>query len=184
MSVSRPDKKEQLAKHLLALNQAFRNWFKQQTSENIYADLSDGFQDYIDFVSALENRYARKNGQLLTFGSGDCGQLGHGIEEDDDLEVPFPRIVYALRDKKICGISCGGIHNAAFTESGQVFTWGCGDDGPLGRPGVESMPLLVEVIFFERALVKLLLISCIVWSIRIYLEKPSLMWRAEMHRQL
>jgi alpha-tubulin suppressor-like RCC1 family protein len=37
------------------------------------------------------------------------------------------------RDKKVCGIACGGIHNAVYTESGQVYTWGCSDDGSLGR---------------------------------------------------
>ena len=40
---------------------------------------------------------------------------------------------YWYRDKKVCGIACGGIHNAAYTESGQVYTWGCSDDGSLGR---------------------------------------------------
>jgi regulator of chromosome condensation len=44
----------------------------------------------------------------------------------------------------VCGISCGGIHNAVFTDDGQVYTWGCSDDGSLGRPGDESTPLLVE----------------------------------------
>ncbi len=49
------------------------------------------------------------------------------------------------RNKKVCGIACGGIHNVVYTESGQVYTWGCNDDGSLGRAGEESMPLLVEV---------------------------------------
>ncbi len=111
----------------------------------MYADLSDGFQDYVDYVSALEDRFLRKYGEVLTFGSGDCGQLAHGTEEMEDLEVKYPRIVHSLRDKKVCGIACGGIHNAVYTETGQVYTWGCGDDGPLGRPGPEMFPLLVEV---------------------------------------
>lgn len=42
-------------------------------------------------------------------------------------------IVICLSDKKVCGIACGGLHNAVFTETGQVYTWGCGDDGSLGR---------------------------------------------------
>ena len=45
----------------------------------------------------------------------------------------------------MCGISCGGIHNAVYTESGQVYTWGCSDDGSLGRVGEESVPILVDV---------------------------------------
>ncbi len=31
------------------------------------------------------------------------------------------------------GIACGGLHNAVFTEDGLVYTWGCSDDGSLGR---------------------------------------------------
>jgi regulator of chromosome condensation len=30
-------------------------------------------------------------------------------------------------------IACGGLHNAVCTEEGLVYTWGCGDDGSLGR---------------------------------------------------
>lgn len=54
-------------------------------------------QDYIDHVTALEDRYLRTYGEVLTFGSGDCGQLAHGIEEDNDLMVKYPRVVYSLR---------------------------------------------------------------------------------------
>lgn len=46
----------------------------------------------------------------------------------------------------MCGISCGGIHNAVFTDDGRVFTWGCADDGSLGRPGDEALPLCVTAL--------------------------------------
>jgi regulator of chromosome condensation len=48
------------------------------------------------------------------------------------------------RNKKVSGISCGGLHNAAVTEDGLVYTWGCSDDGSLGRDGEETLPLLVQ----------------------------------------
>ena len=54
-------------------------------------------KDYIDHVTSLEDRYLRTYGEVLTFGSGDCGQLAHGIEEDNDLMVKYPRVVYSLR---------------------------------------------------------------------------------------
>lgn len=141
----RKDKKEAFAKHLVTLNKSFHAWLKAQVDADPAADLSDGFQDYVDHVTALEGRYLRSYGEVLTFGSGDCGQLAHGIDRDEDLSVKFPRIVYSLRDKKVCGIACGGIHNAVYTEDGQVFSWGCADDGSLGRAGDESMPLLVDL---------------------------------------
>lgn len=54
-------------------------------------------QDYVDHVTSLEDRYLRTYGEVLTFGSGDCGQLAHGIENDNDLMVKYPRVVYSLR---------------------------------------------------------------------------------------
>jgi regulator of chromosome condensation len=66
--------------------------------------------------------------------------------------VRFPRVVYSLRDKKVCGIACGGLHNAVYTEEGLVFTWGCADDGSLGREGDESIPLLVEALAEETVI--------------------------------
>eukprot|EP01039_Chlorochromonas_danica_P000336 gene336-360_t len=149
VTAQRKDKKEQFAKHLVSLNKNFYSWLREQIAADACVDLSDGFQDYVDYVSSLEDRYLRTYGEVLTFGSGDCGQLAHGIDEEEDLSVKFPRIVYSLRDKKVCGIACGGIHNAVYTESGQVYTWGCADDGSLGRPGEESMPLLVDSLVGE-----------------------------------
>ncbi len=61
------------------------------------ANLSDGVQDYIDYVTQLESRYLKEYGEVLTFGNGDCGQLAHGTDNDEDLMVRFPRVVYSLR---------------------------------------------------------------------------------------
>ena len=33
---------------------------------------------------------------------------------------------------------------------GQVFTWGCADNGSLGRVGDESMPMLIQVRLPDR----------------------------------
>ena len=48
-------------------------------------------------MTSLEDRYLRVYGEVLTFGSGDCGQLAHGMEEDEDLMVKYPRVVHSLR---------------------------------------------------------------------------------------
>lgn len=57
--------------------------------------------------------------------------------------------MYSLRDKQVVSVSCGGLHNAVVTESGLVYTWGCADDGSLGREGDESLPLLVDALSHE-----------------------------------
>ncbi|CAM9476325.1 unnamed protein product, partial [Hapterophycus canaliculatus] len=41
---------------------------------------------------------------------------------------------------QVITVACGGIANAALTESGRVFTWGSSDDGGLGRPGGADAP--------------------------------------------
>eukprot|EP01036_Dinobryon_divergens_P029735 gene29735-38876_t len=146
-------KKEQFLRHVAALNKSFFAWFTDLTQDKDKGkdgiDFIDGFQDYIDYASKLEDRFLRSYGEVLTFGSGDCGQLAHGIEEDEDLMVKYPRVVYSLRDKKVYGIACGGIHNAVYTTTGQVYTWGCADDGALGRVGEEFSPLLVQTLANE-----------------------------------
>lgn len=40
-------------------------------------------------------------------------------------------------------IACGGLHTLALTNEGQIYSWGCNDDGALGRSGTESKPELI-----------------------------------------
>jgi hypothetical protein len=68
--------------------------------------MADGVQDYIDYIQQLEDTYMRSYGEVLTFGSGDCGQLAHGIDEDEDLMVKYPRIVYSLRYNQYDNVIC------------------------------------------------------------------------------
>lgn len=52
----------------------------------------------------------------------------------------------ALNQKvPIVKISCGAMHTAAIAPSGAVYTWGCNDEGALGRPGVEDKPVYVNL---------------------------------------
>ena len=110
-----------------------------------HANLTGAAEDAIVYAAALKGRFLNQPGEIFTFGSGDCGQAGHGIEEDADLAVRYPRIVasLALQRVVVAGIACGGIHTAVYTSTGTVFTWGCSDDGSLGRSGDENTPLLV-----------------------------------------
>lgn len=91
------NKKKEFIKHIRALNDSFFSWFQEQVESDPTASLKDGVQDYIDYVTQLESRYLTEYGEVLTFGNGDCGQLAHGMDTDEDLMVRFPRIVYSLR---------------------------------------------------------------------------------------
>jgi len=112
---------------------------------------------------------------VCVFGSGEMGQLGkftHSIftwlpiivfltllctiglpfGEKDFREVKRPKKLpmFDMNDIltpkiPIVKLSCGGMHTAAITSSGAVFTWGCSDDGALGRSGNEDLPAIAQV---------------------------------------
>jgi len=44
----------------------------------------------------------------------------------------------ALDAVRVCALACGGLHTAALTVGGEVWTWGCNDDEVLGRADEES----------------------------------------------
>jgi len=73
-------------------------------------------------------------GILLAFGMGDAGQLGMG---DEVMERKKPQPVKEIEDKVIC-CKAGGMHNVYVTEKGEVFTFGCNDEGALGRKTEEE----------------------------------------------
>ncbi|KAJ4969934.1 hypothetical protein NE237_003033 [Protea cynaroides] len=86
------------------------------------------------------------SGQLLTFGDGTFGVLGHG----DRKSVLIPREVELLKGLRTVRAACGVWHTAAVVEvmvgsssssncsSGKLFTWGDGDKGRLGHGEKES----------------------------------------------
>jgi regulator of chromosome condensation len=80
---------------------------------------------------------------VLVHGSGECDQLGLG---EGVLERKKPTILKALLDKKIVSIAVGSLHNLALTADGHVYSWGCNDDGALGRTGEENIPLPVAAL--------------------------------------
>ena len=83
-------------------------------------------------------------GELFTFGSGDFGRLGHGGTENEAV----PRLVEALTGKKVVGTSAGETHTAAWTEEGELFTFGNGNFGRLGHGGAQNelVPRRVEAL--------------------------------------
>ncbi|PSN52909.1 Regulator of chromosome condensation [Blattella germanica] len=79
-------------------------------------------------LSRPEPPYTKTPGVVLTFGQGDVGQLGLGTEI---LERSRPSLVPNLED--MMDLCAGGMHTVCLTKSGQVLTFGCNDEGALGR---------------------------------------------------
>ena len=44
-----------------------------------------------------------------------------------------PRLIEALRSKRVRDISCGSSHSAAIISNGDLYTWGLGEYGRLGH---------------------------------------------------
>ncbi|GIY59956.1 e3 ubiquitin-protein ligase HERC2, partial [Caerostris darwini] len=69
------------------------------------------------------------DGKVFSWGEGDDGKLGLG----NRMSYDRPRLILALKSKRIRDIACGSAHSAAISSSGELYTWGLGDYGRLGH---------------------------------------------------
>lgn len=84
-------------------------------------------------------------GNVLSCGQGEVGQLGLG---EDVMEKTRPALIDSLKD--IVDISAGGMHNLCLSRKGEVYSFGCNDEGALGRvtadeEGSEFEPRKIEL---------------------------------------
>ena len=71
-----------------------------------------------------------ESGNVVSWGYGASGCLGHG----NYTSYTQPKLITAgnLNHQKVVFATCGGYHNGAITENGDLFTWGRADVGQLG----------------------------------------------------
>jgi len=69
------------------------------------------------------------SGVCLTLGQGDTGQLGLG---EDIMERSKPALVKSI-PVKVASVEAGGMHTLALSVEGVVYSFGCNDEGALGR---------------------------------------------------
>lgn len=72
------------------------------------------------------------DGNIYSWGDGYKGKLGLGDQESREVPTRIDPTVF--QGEAVVEVACGGIHSAAVTREGSVFTWGCGSDGRLGHP--------------------------------------------------
>jgi len=95
--------------------------------------------------------FVDKFGRLLTCG---CSTLGHAVDPDADpnflLEIGLPTPVPSMQDRRIVGVATGGMygdqHCLALSVEGEVYSWGHGANGALGRAdgGERALPSRIE----------------------------------------
>ena len=86
-----------------------------------------------------------EDGELYTWGKGQCGRLGHG----DKSDVSSPRLVEGLTGKKCSAVACGEYHTLVLVENGRVYSFGLNSWGQLGHGDTQNRlaPALIEASF-------------------------------------
>lgn len=73
-------------------------------------------------------------GRVLSFGTAQYGQLGHGYDAGKQLsDCLRPRYIEALKNEKVVCVAAGELHSGCVTIDGDVYTWGEGFCGQLGH---------------------------------------------------
>lgn len=70
--------------------------------------------------------------QTFVFGTGSMGELGLGPDSKSKT-VKRPRLNPLLEHLNVVDVAVGGMHAAALTKDGELYTWGVNDHGALGR---------------------------------------------------
>ena len=118
-------RQQEYDRHIQSLNASYLQSIIEHLKHDPEKIWKDIMMEYLSYARHIEERFGEAKGSVLTFGSGDCGQLAHGVERDGDMIVKFPRQVTGLNAHHVTRLACGGLHSAALTSVGQVFTWGC-----------------------------------------------------------
>lgn len=90
--------------------------------------LSEGNIVHAD-VGTAHSAAVTETGECYTFGSNQHGQLGSSTRHNNRL----PYLVSELRGIKVTMIACGDAFTLAIGAEGEVYTWGKGARGRLGR---------------------------------------------------
>eukprot|EP00743_Colponemidia_sp_Colp-15_P007616 GILK01008241.1.p1 GENE.GILK01008241.1~~GILK01008241.1.p1 ORF type:complete len:504 (+),score=62.28 GILK01008241.1:62-1573(+) len=98
-----------------------------------------------------------ENGDIYAWGLGKDGQTGHG----DKANLNQPKVIDDLRGLPISTVSCGSGHTAVLHANGDLYMFGRGRDGQLGRADMlesiassRASPLLVEFFKSQKLAVK------------------------------
>ncbi|KAI9483123.1 MAG: regulator of chromosome condensation 1/beta-lactamase-inhibitor protein II [Benjaminiella poitrasii] len=88
-------------------------------------------------ISDSQKLKKQEGGTAYVVGHSDMfGEIG--IYDIQDAIIP--RVIPELEYESIIDIASSSIHTLAINRYGQIWSWGCGEFGALGRQGIESCP--------------------------------------------
>uniref|UniRef100_A0A2K5DRT9 Regulator of chromosome condensation n=1 Tax=Aotus nancymaae TaxID=37293 RepID=A0A2K5DRT9_AOTNA len=91
-------------------------------------------------VKVSHRSHSTEPGLVLTLGQGDVGQLRLG---KNVMERKKPALVSIPED--VVQAEAGGMHTVCLSKSGQVYSFGCNDDGGHSVEGSEMVPGKAEL---------------------------------------
>ena len=97
-----------------------------------------------DFALALTD-----TGNIYSWGYNGEGRLGLGIEMNSQVVSKYtPQFIKALESKKIIAIAAGFNFALALTDTGNVYAWGCNNNGQLGLGDTDyrTTPQLINAL--------------------------------------
>mmetsp|Transcript_27001 Transcript_27001/g.59364 ORF Transcript_27001/g.59364 Transcript_27001/m.59364 type:complete len:687 (-) Transcript_27001:165-2225(-) len=96
-----------------------------------YIDALSGVRCVCVAAGELHSAAVTVDGDLYTWGDGFCGQLGHG--DKGPCVSPEQVTKGGLEDECIANVALGARHSLVVTDDGEVFSFGLGHFGVLGR---------------------------------------------------
>ncbi|KAM4044542.1 regulator of chromosome condensation [Anomaloglossus baeobatrachus] len=117
---------------------------KKNLKRSAPAEESNGTTEIKKTKLVTHSSHKSAGGIVLTLGQGDVGQLGLG---EDVMERKKPALVSL--PEPIVQAEAGGMHTVCLGVSGSIYTFGCNDEGALGRDtteeGSETQPAEVDL---------------------------------------
>jgi alpha-tubulin suppressor-like RCC1 family protein len=117
-------------------------------------------------------------GELLTFGAGEDGQLGRGQKEDNGV----PRVI-TLQGMKVIAVAAGMSHSMVITDLGKLLTFGSGEFGRLGH-GDEETQLVPRVVSALSGLFVINIAAAWSRSMAVAESGEIFTWGSGLHGQL
>jgi RCC1 and BTB domain-containing protein len=87
-----------------------------------------------------------KNGKCFSWGCNNAGQLGNGTKNDDNK----PKLINALLNERVVEIVCARSQSFVLTKSGDLYGFGCNDDGCIGCGNTTNQLTPIKIYGFNN----------------------------------